>query len=75
MNEMDEECVICGTLNTLAEIISIKKLKTDERVTYLTRMVHCSACGTYSASPIHLHLNKLEMLMALEKQKALAEQS
>lgn len=75
MNEIDEECAICDTLNTLAEIISIKKLKTDERVTYLTRMVHCSACGTYSANGIHLHLNKLEMLMALERQKALHEQS
>lgn len=75
MDGMNEECVICGALNTLAEIISIKKLKTNERVTYLCRMVHCSACGTDSASGLHMHLNKLEMLMALKKQKALNEQS
>jgi len=75
MNEMDEECTICGSLNTLAEIIHIKQLKTDKRVRYLFRMVHCSSCGTDSAGGLHLHLNKLEMLMALEKQKALSKQS
>jgi uncharacterized Zn finger protein len=72
---MDEECVICGTLNTLAEIITIKKLKIKESITYLSRMVYCSECGTYSASGIHMHLNKIEMLMAQEKQKALSKQS
>lgn len=72
---MNEECAICETLNTLSEIITIKKLKTNETITYLTRMVHCSSCGTYSASGIHMHLNKIEMLIALEKQKALSKQS
>lgn len=72
---MDDECKICGTLNMMAEIINIKKLKTDESIKYLTRMVYCSACGTYSANSMHMHLNKLEMLMAQEKQKALSKQS
>ena len=69
-SNMNEECAICGAINTLAELINIKTLNDNKNITYITRMLHCTECKTYSASSMHMHLNKLEMLMALEKQKS-----
>lgn len=72
---MEENCVICGAENCISEIIKISRLKTCDSIQYFTRFSHCSECGVDTANHIHMHLNKLEMLIALEKEKALQEQS
>lgn len=68
---MGDECGICEKKDCLAEIIKISTLKDDCSIKYLTRYTSCGECGAMYASGMHLHLNKLEMIMALEKQKAL----
>lgn len=72
---MGEECGICEKKDCLAEIIKISTLSDHGSIKYLTRFVSCCECGSTYASGMHLYLNKLEMLTAIKKQKALSEQS
>ena len=72
---MGKECGICEKTDCLAEIIKISTLGDEGSIKYLTRFVSCGECGAMYASGMHLHLNKIEMLIATEKQKALSKQS
>lgn len=69
MNENEERCAICDEISSPVEIIEFKKLKEDHTIEYITRSALCLVCGTYYACASHMHLNKIEMLIARKKQK------
>lgn len=72
---MSEDCVVCGGIDCIAELTKISTLDGFPEIEYLTHFIMCSECGTYHAGGIHLHLNKIEMMIALEKKKALTHRA
>jgi len=75
MNETEQRCDICDEVSSPVEIIEFRELKSSSNIEYIKRSALCLVCGTNYACASHMHLNKLEMLIAKKKEKALSKQS
>ena len=75
MSDIEERCAICDEVSSPVEIIQFNNLKENPDIEYMTRSALCLVCGTNYACASHMHLNKLEMLIARKKEKALLKQS
>jgi hypothetical protein len=64
---MEKDCVICGELDCIHEITKVLVLDDYPDIEYLTHLLICSQCECFHAGSKEMYLNKLEMLMALNK--------
>lgn len=64
----DKICCICEAEGTLSRIARCNRIK-DTNIIYKTFGIKCTSCGTISAGPVEMRMNKLQKMYADEKSK------